>query len=543
MSRPTDTTPRNTSPRRSPALPGIWAPALRLVGPLAVTLLTLIYFREAHLVLLFGPASHGWWCLALLMPPVALELVFTRVFEAARFGWRGHVLLGLALRLLFVAALFYLFVWETLALKNTPDIVIPLVSKWPFVAEIAWAASPGPAIVLGAVLVGCYLLLTVRWGLFRLTTSALLPGVATLGLFQLFYFHPTSPLRLRSYERPAAVERVFPHARHGDLRGVVAARDLRYPREVYVHPQDEWAVATFGSTFGDDIRNKPNLLWFELRGGGVQAFRADTIRRFDSECPERIFVAPWHDARLLDYRPGAAELRAHPLPETVDGHPVEELMHTYHACGRGRVYVVNNRTPALFAWDTGTEEVTKVVPLAGAGGLMLGDSLWVIGRNPVLGRLYLVLIGRRNLVELDEEDLVPLRYHTLPHDPLDLQVSPDGRELAIPAAFDDVLWLLDAESLAVRREVPIPRHCRRVAYSLDGRRLFVASYLTGELITLDPASGRELSALYVAPKLEGLHVTARYVYLLSAEGLFRVPLATLSGQLEPGADRRRRAGP
>jgi hypothetical protein len=68
---------------------------------------------------------------------------------------------------------------------------------------------------------------------------------------------------------------------------------------------------------------------------------------------------------------------------------------------------------------------------------------------------------------------------------------------------------------------------RRLAFSPDGRQLFAASLVTGELVVYDTESLKELSSFYVASRLEGMHVTRDHLYLLSAEGLFRIPLSKL----------------
>jgi hypothetical protein len=48
--------------------------------------------------------------------------------------------------------------------------------------------------------------------------------------------------------------------------------------------------------------------------------------------------------------------------------------------------------------------------------------------------------------------------------------------------------------------------------------------VTGEVTVYDAATNMSVDSFYVGPRLEGMHVTRAALYLLSAEGLFRVPL-------------------
>ena len=497
---------------------------LRASSPGLVTLATLFYFLAVHVILYFETdAAFGVWLFVFALPPVAGELLFTRWFETRRHGWRWFVLAGLAGRFVLIGLLFYIFVFEAMRLADTPDVVLPLVSRWPGVLRVVWVASPWPSVVAAAVLLAVHALLTVRGRLGRYTTTFLLPGVATLGLFQLFYFLPDSPLRLERHERPDDVERVFPR---GDTLPAALGERL-YAREVHVSPDERFAVATFGATFGDDILGKPNLLQIDLATGEFRHHRFDTIRRFSSECSESVWFGPWHDAKLYEYRPAADRLTAHTLPSTINGFPVEEIMYAHHACDRGRVYAVNNRNPLVFVWDTAAGRLAGTVDLAQVPGLRVGDTAGVIARNAARGRFYVLLFGRYELAEVDEDTLAVTRLGDLPGDIADVKVSADGSWIYAPGMFRYEIYRVDAATLATTERFDAPAHCRHIALTPDDRHVLAASYLTGELVVLDARTGDERARRYVGAKPEGLYVTARHVYVLTAEGLFRIARGAL----------------
>ena len=156
----------------------------------------------------------------------------------------------------------------------------------------------------------------------------------------------------------------------------------------------------------------------------------------------------------------------------------------------------------------------------------------MIARNPRYKRLYLIMQGRYQFVEINEKTLAAERFVKLPQDVFEVYVSPDGKGLYLPAAFSGVIWKMDAESLKITKKYRAPIHCRRVALSRDGKYLFAASYLTGDFIVYDSKTAARLWSAYVSPKLESMYLTDNFVYLLGAEGLFRINFNDMLKQLK-----------
>jgi hypothetical protein len=311
-----------------------------------------------------------------------------------------------------------------------------------------------------------------------------------------------------------------------------------------VHPDDAWVMASFGSTYASslfgrsDINDQPNLIWADLRGAGYEVFRSDSVHRFSSECPDRLYFASWNAARMLEYEPGARALWPISLPKEVLGRPVEEIYSVHHACGRGRVYMANDRNPVLFAWDTARRRLERTLPLAGREGIRMGDVLLSVLRDPVRKTLLLGLpLAQRNVVAVDEETFEPLRSAAVREGVFNLALSPDGRYLYAPAVYAGAIMKLDAATLAVvgRLSAPWrsrgPWHCHKVAFSPDGRWLYAGSYYTGEVAVYDTAADRLVLSFYATPKVSSVYTTGRYLYVLGAEGLFRVSGDSLAAMI------------
>ena len=292
-------------------LPALLRGAVLFVVPLGASWLPLCYIRAIHQRLLFGEAQSLAWVFLPGASLLVFELAATRLFEVRRHGWQRHVVAGLAVRCLSLVAQSYLFFWATLKARGTPDIYTPLIRMWPYLAHICWQASPLPAAFAGAIILVLYGQLTVRRRLFRFSTTVLLPTLATFLLFRLFYFHPASPLRTLGRRRAVAVERVVPQSRYAGFEQAFGAKRFRFSRDLYVHPDDAWVMASFSATFTSnpfgwpDNNDQPNLFWADLRGTGYEVFRSDSVRWFSSECPARLYFAPWNVSRMFEYEPGA----------------------------------------------------------------------------------------------------------------------------------------------------------------------------------------------------------------------------------------------
>jgi DNA-binding beta-propeller fold protein YncE len=515
--------------------------ALGTVGPLGLQIgIAACYLSIAEWIRQ-QPASPGRVAMLLALPPFFAEIAFTRVFEVRALGYRRSVLVGFAGRLLVTALLGYLYVVFPILCKGT-------INNWfcenlravPRFVGMLWFSSPAAAIVLGLACAAAYVWWTVRRRKGRLSTTVIFPCVATFALFLLLYQYPSSALRGITGTRPEFVARVW----------TASHPDFRYPREVMVTPDETQAVATFGSTWPldysdlapnnldlDPIRCDPNgqnpaecrrnLALIDLNTGATQAWTMPITRRFYSESfVDRAFVVPWHIHYVLQLDLNGT-VHKYPLPEAFGGERLQEVNVSYHASDVGRVYLVHGNNPVLLSWDERKRQPGQALSLVGWNGISLGDSVGGITRSRSRKRLYLTLHGDVSMnVEVDEVTLTPLRSFQ-PGVAADIEISPDEKSLYAASFLTGEIWRFDVDTLEHVQTLDAPVQCRRISFSPDGALLFAAAYLTGELVVYDTRTGLKRDSFYVAPRLEGMHVTAGGLYLLSAEGLYRIPLDEL----------------
>lgn len=485
----------------------------------------------------------AWAAAAAAVPLLVLEYAATRSLEAKRLGPGPLVWLPMAGRMAFLLLLSALFFLFPITAHGRPDIFAPLVGLWHFVGWIMLYANPLPAAALLTLIGAAYWALVYRRSAFRLTITLLLPAAGAAGLFVLLYFYPGGPLReLRS--RPAGLEKVFPAAGYAGADGETWPEGTLHPHEVYAAPDDSWAALSFGATFGSDAAPRPSFAWVDLRRPEFRAFyEGSQVRRFSSECPGRLYFAPWHAPYLVEYVPGADSLKRLPLPASLGGWPVEELFAVHNACGR--VYAVNNLNPALFALD-GSGKLLKSLSLHEAGLIGNGAVVFQVKRNPRRRTLLVSLYGQdpearpgfwrlmwfmhwigaqpgRRILEFDENTL----QLTGASDPsrafMDLALSPDGRRVYAPSVFTQDIYMLDAENLKIIGKIDAPFHVRKLEFSVDGKFLYAGSYLGGDVVVYEVSSSRRLGSFYVTPRIEGLSATKKYLYAAGAGGLFRIP--------------------
>lgn len=511
------------------------------VAPFAFHVGLIVYGLCVTRWVLHAEASPGRLLMGLaLLPPIA-ELAFTRAYEVPVRGYQPAVLVGLAARLLFAVLVGYVFVLVPMQLKGTwNNWFVQDLAESPKFLRIVWWYSPTAASMLALACAAAYGWWTVRRRQGRLTTTTLLPGVATVILFVLLYYFPTASIRGGSGTRPDFVARVWEPA----------SSDHHIPRELMVTQDERYAVATFGSTFPLASADPPpnelrlgrrcdppnfaecrrNLALIDLTTGATRSWSMTIARRFHSEANDRMFVAPYRLQSLIELRLDGAVL-THPLPQSVGGYPFDEVNDTYYAADTGRVYMANGNNPVVLAWNVTTGRVDDARQLAGWNGLSLGDVPMSIARNRSRARLYVtVKAAHSQVVELDERDLKPLR--SLPLLGYDVEVSPDEDSIYVASFLDGKIWRLDADTLELEATFDAPVQCRRIGFSPDGTQLFAASYLTGELVVFDATTGKRLDSFYVGRRLEGMHVAGGGLYLLSAEGMFRVPLEALKGRAD-----------
>lgn len=126
--------------------------------------------------------------------------------------------------------------------------------------------------------------------------------------------------------------------------------------------------------------------------------------------------------------------------------------------------------------------------------------------------------------------------------PLNLAVSPDGRELYVACEASHTVGVVDVASRKVVAEIPVGRQPTEIAFHPDGRRAYVTNRLDDTLSVIDTRTRSAVATVAVGDEPHGVAVDTRgeRVYVLNtlSDDISVIDTATLSEVRRLPASRR-----
>ncbi len=211
------------------------------------------------------------------------------------------------------------------------------------------------------------------------------------------------------------------------------------------------------------------------------AVLASCARRKGTGFPGYAFVAN-QDGRAI----AAVDLTAFAVARHIPlgGAPAAVLAHPV----RPAIYALDPGAGAVYEISTGTLSVARrAQPVRSAVAMRLGrdGALWLLARDP------------RALVPFDLSRFRPGRPIPLPADPLDFDLSPDGRLAAVSFAEGRGIGVAELAA-GVFRGFPFDRKLFLVRFRSDARQLLAGNIEDRALAILDVRTGRVVSQLPLA---------------------------------------------
>ena len=167
-------------------------------------------------------------------------------------------------------------------------------------------------------------------------------------------------------------------------------------------------------------------------------------------------------------------------------------------------YVADADDRALHTVDVASGRELAVTPLRGNP-----EQVMVLADGRVATTL-----RNEGLVEILEPTGAPGAMESrcvvsVPTEPIALAATPDDTALLVTSGWAHALTVLDAQSLAVRRTVDVPREPRSVVVTDDGRRAFVAHVVNATMSIVD--LDREQAPRGIDLKMRQVNVTGTKV--------------------------------
>jgi len=181
------------------------------------------------------------------------------------------------------------------------------------------------------------------------------------------------------------------------------------------------------------------------------------------------------------------------------------------------IYTANKESPFVSVVDvaSGRESARIVVP-SSEGIAALGDGRRVVVAGPMLGsEMDAAVSGLRVIdttvgvvTEVIETDVPVQAVHATSGGLLLVSTMPSAQALpdGIPAVLDGVLQIYDAQTLALRAELPIGAGALTVRSSADGSQAFVANIGSGTVDVIDLVASRIVRTDLIGAGAHGLAV-------------------------------------
>ncbi|HET9300304.1 MAG TPA: cytochrome D1 domain-containing protein [Candidatus Polarisedimenticolaceae bacterium] len=113
-------------------------------------------------------------------------------------------------------------------------------------------------------------------------------------------------------------------------------------------------------------------------------------------------------------------------------------------------------------------------------------------------RAYVANVGSGSLSVLDMDAKKAVGHVKTAAGAEGLDVSPDGKEVWVANNKANSISIVDAARLEVRKTLPCPAFPLRVKFLQGGKQVLVSATMSGEMVLLDRAEGREIKRLRLA---------------------------------------------
>jgi hypothetical protein len=198
-----------------------------------------------------------------------------------------------------------------------------------------------------------------------------------------------------------------------------------------------------------------------------------------------------------------------------------------HDVARHRVLAIAGHPPAVLLHHTDTGR-TELFDLHRAGLSDLGTILHTVRYDPRRDRYYAIAVDSQRLAALFEIDPNGLQTRLVFSTPLILvavELDPLRNEILLGGGTHRGILALDADTFAVKRDVPTPTPViRRILPCPDRDSWLVTEHLAGRLTELEPLTGAVRASHVVGDKPIGIARDGGFAYVVSTLGVVRVAL-------------------
>lgn len=387
-------------------------------------------------------------------------------------------------------------------------------------------------LIVLAVWLFSYWIITVKWRKLRLFTGIMIPIIFTIILsVHLYYFGGIGGLyREGRIVEQKGVGKFFDIKELEEKKGVWGRRSkiTRHARGIFMDEDENAIFATFGCTLcRNRLHRYITIVRIDMLNKDVEYFVSANVRRIVcNDYSNSIFVSPWCERLIY-------ELSKHDLsvirtiPNQVQG-LLWEPMDVFKDIFKNRIFVGNGNEQALISYNLNTGKRQKILNFYKLGLVKRIGSVWCILQSKKTGNLYFTVGPGENLFEVDPDSLDVLKHVNLGVGAgTALAVDDDKGVLYYQSGAKDILYEVDIETFKVKRKFKSEFYARRIRLDKKRNCLYVLGFFSGTVFPIDLKTGKRPWKIRVGGKPHGMHLSNDILWINSMAGIFRLDLETI----------------
>ena len=310
----------------------------------------------------------------------------------------------------------------------------------------------------------------------------------------------------------AGFRRIYP------AQGARAEFPLKFLRDMHAEPSAGYLYTAYGPTSG--------IVRVDIKSGRADIVHNPGIVRVLWTRPEMklLYALDWQYADF--YRIRKKDFK---ILSKIDIHDHVLITPMSYVVEKGKLYVVSTDLPALTRFDLKTMKKEARIDFRKQKLTGFRSGAWKCVADRERGKLFVEmgpvdLRGRYRMVRVDLETFTVEKTAYLPEGGLELTLVPWANEILVPAFFSEKIYVLNRDTLEVKRTLTGPLTCRNLVPDSQRRVLYATSYTRGDLMAIEFRTGKILSRVPVGRKPSSLAYDpdTDKLFLGSGRGIFEI---------------------
>lgn len=352
-------------------------------------------------------------------------------------------------------------------------------------------------------------------GYMRICARVLIMDGAFLVIF-LFYIGALPLYVPRTPGPDAGVQRIYPQ------QGARADFPLKFLRDMHVDNKSGFLFTAYGPTSG--------IVRVNLDSGKADIIHNPGIVRVMWTRPEldHVFALDWQYADFYKIKKDPFRI----LNKT-DIHDDVLVTPMSYAIANGKLYVVSTDLPALTRFDLATLKKEARIDFRKLGLTAFRSGAWKCVIDEKEQKIFVEmgpvdLRGRYLMVRVDLATFTVEKTAHLPQGGLELVLTPWDNTLIAPSFFSETMYVIDRDTLQIKRTIRGPLTCRNLVVDKKRKLLYGTSYTRGKLSAIRYSDGETLRTIAVGRKPSSLAYAPERdaLYAGSERGIFEINAKT-----------------